>query len=341
MVYAVEKCPGAKDLWLLGAREMLIAGNPYGRHKFLEQAYLIFPDSLDILLELAEEVVWRDSFRARDLFCRARLKVGTNTPDSARVWMKSAICERTLENPVDEKKLLTEGIKHFPSFFKFWLMLGQLEERFARFEDARENYQKGLHSCPNFIPLWNSLAKAVEKIDGFLHAQDIYSHGREVNPCSPELWVAEIDTCLENGRENKACMLMAKALQECPTSGILWATHIYIVSDDEVEKVYRKALSMSNNDANVIAAVAVFLRQNKKFRVAREWFDWAVKTDPDNGDVWGLYYRNESSMYRPLVEQRCLAANPKHGRIWAANSKTLLCGETLMFTAAHCATVSI
>ena len=68
--------------------------------------------------------------------------VGTNHPDSTRVWMKSIIYEKTLTNPANEKKLLYERIKHFPSFFKLWLMLGQLGGKFARFEDAREIYQK-------------------------------------------------------------------------------------------------------------------------------------------------------------------------------------------------------
>ncbi|KAK9215474.1 hypothetical protein WN944_007479 [Citrus x changshan-huyou] len=60
---------------------MLIASNydtrtNYERRKFLEDAYLLFPNSLDILLELPEEVTQRDSGRARELFRRARLMVG-------------------------------------------------------------------------------------------------------------------------------------------------------------------------------------------------------------------------------------------------------------------------
>ena len=94
--YAVE----ARDLWLLGAREMLIASNydtrrNYEWRKFLEDAYLLFPNRLDILLELAEKVTQRDSGHAREFFCRAILMVGTNHPDSTQVWIKSTICERT------------------------------------------------------------------------------------------------------------------------------------------------------------------------------------------------------------------------------------------------------
>ncbi|KAK9215473.1 hypothetical protein WN944_007478 [Citrus x changshan-huyou] len=167
-------------------------------------------------------------------------------------------------------------------------MLGQLEERFARFEDVREIYQKGLHNCQNCIPLWISLANVVEKIDGFSHAQNVYSQAKEVNPCNPELWAVEIDRCLENVKKNKACLLMARALQECPASGVLWATYVCMVSDDQLEFVYSKALSMSNNDANVIVVVVALMSKNKNIEVARDWFEWVVKTDPDNGE-FGVY----------------------------------------------------
>ncbi|KAH9754912.1 crooked neck-like protein 1 [Citrus sinensis] len=265
---------------------MLIASNydtrrNYEWRKFLEDAYLLFPNRLDILLELAEKVTQRDSGHAREFFCRAILMVGTNHPDS------------TQTNPADEKKLLFEGIKHFPSFFKLWLMLGQLEERFARFEDVREIYQKVLHNCQNCIPLWISLANVVEKIDGFSHAQNVYSHAKEVNPCNPELWAVEIDRCLENGKKNKAGLLMARALQECLASGVLWATYVCMVSDDQLEFVYSKAFSMSNNDTNVIVVVAALMSKNKNIEVARDWFEWVVKTDPDNGE-FGVY-TNEMS----------------------------------------------
>ena len=93
-------------------------------------------------------------------------------------------------------------------------MLGQLKERFARFEDLREIYQKGLHNCHNCILLWISLTNVVEKIDGFSHAQNVYSQVKEVNPCNPKLWAVEIDRCLENGKKNKACLLMMRALQD-------------------------------------------------------------------------------------------------------------------------------
>lgn len=64
LIYAVEKCLEARDLWLLDAKEMLIANNydtrrNYKWRKFLKDVYLLFLNSLDILLELAEKVTQR------------------------------------------------------------------------------------------------------------------------------------------------------------------------------------------------------------------------------------------------------------------------------------------
>ncbi|AXQ73435.1 hypothetical protein AWY89_10825 [Pasteurella multocida subsp. multocida] len=70
---------------------------------------------------------------------KARERGGTE-----RVWMKSAIVERELGNTEEEKRLLKEGLKLFPSFFKLWLMLGQLEDRLGRLEQAKEAYESGL-----------------------------------------------------------------------------------------------------------------------------------------------------------------------------------------------------
>lgn len=81
---------------------------------------------------------------------------------------------------------------------------------------------------------------------------------------------------------------MAWALQECPASGVLWATYVCMVSDDQLEFVYSKALSMSNNDANVIVVVAALMLKNKNIEVARDWFEWVIKTDPNNGE-FGVY----------------------------------------------------
>jgi pre-mRNA-processing factor 6 len=63
--------------------------------------------------------------------------------------MKSAIVERELGNVDEERKLLEEGLKLFPSFFKLWLMLGQMEDRLGHVAKAKEANENALKHCPN------------------------------------------------------------------------------------------------------------------------------------------------------------------------------------------------
>ncbi|GJS86953.1 protein stabilized1 [Tanacetum coccineum] len=49
---------------------------------------------------------------------------------------------------------------------------------------------------------------------------------RKRNPHNPELWLAAIQTEARHGSKKEAEILIAKALHECPNSGILWAANI-------------------------------------------------------------------------------------------------------------------
>ena len=55
-----------------------------------------------------------------------------------------------------------EGIAKFPYFHKFYLMLGQLNERQGRADAARAAYQDGLKRCMTSAPLWRSLSRLEE-----------------------------------------------------------------------------------------------------------------------------------------------------------------------------------
>jgi len=79
--------------------------------------------------------------------------------------VKSAIVERELGNVSEEwgLRLLGEGLKLFPSFFKLWLMLGQMEDRTGHEAKAKEVYENGLKHCPSCFPLWHSLYLAFRR----------------------------------------------------------------------------------------------------------------------------------------------------------------------------------
>ncbi|KAI9128128.1 hypothetical protein K1719_001121 [Acacia pycnantha] len=189
---AVTYRPQAEVLWLMGAKEKWLAGDVPAARAILQEAYAAIPNSEEIWLAAFKlEFENHEPERARMLLAKARERGGTE-----RVWMKSAIVERELGNIDEERRLLDEGLKLFPSFFKLWLMLGQLEERLAQdskqhekheeqlehLKEAKKVYESGLKNCPNCIPLWLSLAKLEEEMNGLSKARAILTMARKKNP---------------------------------------------------------------------------------------------------------------------------------------------------------------
>ncbi|CAD6271047.1 unnamed protein product [Miscanthus lutarioriparius] len=122
---AVNYNPGAEVLWLMAAKEKWLARDVPAAHAILQEAYAAIPNSEEIWLAAFKiEFENNEPERARMLLAKARERGGTE-----RVWMKSAIVERELGNVGEERRLLEECLKLFPSFFKLWLMLGQMEDR--------------------------------------------------------------------------------------------------------------------------------------------------------------------------------------------------------------------
>ena len=114
----------AEVLWLMAAKEQWLAGHVDVARDILSAAFAANPDSEGIWLAAFKlEFENREPERARALLSKAREHPAASTP---RVWMKSAVVERELGDPVAERQLLLDGLARFPDFDKLHLMLGQL-----------------------------------------------------------------------------------------------------------------------------------------------------------------------------------------------------------------------
>jgi len=276
-------------LWLMAAKEKWLAGDVPAARAILQEAYAAIPNSEEIWLAAFKlEFENNEPERARMLLAKARERGGTE-----RVWMKSAIVERELGNVGEERRLLEEGLKLFPAFFKLWLMLGQMEDRLGNGAKAKEVFENGLKHCPSCIPLWLSLASLEEKISGLSKSRAVLTMARKKNPATPELWLAAIRAELRNGNKKEADALLAKALQECPTSGILWAAAIEMAPRPQRKGKSTDAIKRSDHDPHVIATVAKLFWLDRKVDKARSWLNRAVTLAPDIGDFWALYYKFE------------------------------------------------
>ena len=108
----------------MAAKEQWLAGHVDTAREILSAAFAANPDSEGIWLAAFKlEFENREPERARVLLAKARDHPAASTP---RVWMKSAVVERELGDPVAERRLLLEGLSKFPDFDKLHLMLGQL-----------------------------------------------------------------------------------------------------------------------------------------------------------------------------------------------------------------------
>lgn len=318
---AVSYCPNAEVLWLMGAKSKWLAGDVSAARTILALAFQANPNSEEIWLAAMKLESENGEYeRARRLLEKARASAGT-----ARVMMKSAKLEWVLNNIDKAVVLLDEALQKHSEFPKLWMMRGQIEEQRGEATAAREFYNKGLKKNPNSIPLWLLLSRLEEKSGQLTKARSVLEKARLKNPQCPELWLEAVRIEVRGGKKNIAMANMAKAMQECPNAGILWAEAIFLESRPQRKTKSVDALKKCEHDPHVLLAVAKLFWIERKVTKAREWFQRAVKIEPDLGDTWAYFYKFElqhgTEAQQENVLKKCIMAEPRHGEMWCAISK--------------------
>eukprot|EP00438_Fugacium_kawagutii_P008197 Skav212249 [mRNA] locus=scaffold999:89849:95775:- [translate_table: standard] len=142
------------------------------------------------------------------------------------------------------------------------------------------------------------------------------------------LWLKGVEVELLDGSERLSHHLMSKALQECPTSGILWAKAIELEPKQGQNAKSVDALKKCENDAHVIIAVAKLFWRDGKNAKARKWFNRAVTLNPRLGDAWGAYlaFELENGTSHEQREARCAGASFRPSTSLLRNSMGILVG---------------
>lgn len=337
---ASERLPRVEIFWLLRAKERWLAKDVDKSREILTQAFAANPDSEAVWLAAAK-LEWEtgETERARVLLQRARERAPTD-----RVYMKSAVLEREHSCFDAALKLIEEGISKYPKFPKLYMMGGQicsddLPKQRSSLDKARNFYQCGLQECPNNTVLWRLASLLEERAATFepnktataavssTKARSLLELARLKNPKNPELWQEAVRLERRSGNPKLAVTLMAKALQECPTSGLLLAENISSAPRVEQKSKAADAIKRCPDNARVIAAVASLFASERKTEKARKWFDRAVILDPDLGDSWAKFYAFElesgTEEQQQAVKDRCLATEPHHGEVWASVTKNI------------------
>nr|SVE90348.1 EOG090X017X [Daphnia sinensis] len=319
---AVAHCPQAEVLWLMGAKSKWLAGDVPAARSILSLAFQANPNSEEIWLAAVklESENWEYE-RARKLLAKAR-----NSAPTPRVLMKSAKLEWHLGDLEEALKQLQTAIEQFPDYPKFYMMQGQIHVLQQRMSLARESYSLGTKKCPTSVPLWLLLARLDESQGNMTRARSVLEKARQKNPQNPQLWLEAIRLEWKTGLKDIASAMMAKALQDCPTSGLLWAETIFLVDRPQRKTKSVDALKKCEHDPHVLLAVSKLFWTERKTQKCREWFNRAVKIDPDFGDAWGYFYKFEllhgTAEEQNDVKKRCIQSEPRHGEVWTTISKS-------------------
>lgn len=94
-----------------------------------------------------------------------------------------------------------------------------------------------------------------------IKARSVLERARLKNPKNDQLWLEAIRVEIRAGMKDIANAMMAKALQECPTSGILWAESVFMEPRPQ-----RKTKSVGLNSK------IVHKTGKRKFLNVKNWF---------------------------------------------------------------------
>jgi pre-mRNA-processing factor 6 len=120
---------------------------------------------------------------------------------------------------------------------------------------------------------------------------------------------------------------MAKALQECPKSGLLWAEAVEMETPQAKKARSVDALKRCDQDPIVILAVAKLFWEGRQLEKARVWFKRGITLDPNYGDAWAFAYKfelkNGTKEQAQAILEKCVDAEPHKGERWISVSKDI------------------
>lgn len=319
---ATKACPEAEVFWLMWAKHAWSAeGRVDDAREILARACAALPVSEDLwLARLKVEAESGNHAAARSVLEHARRHAST-----ARVWLKAALLERQAGDAQAERGILEEGIALHPHAEKLHLMLGQLELRAGNRQAALAAYARGIKASPKCAALWLCKAEAEASVSA---RRATLETARTKLPGNDALWRAAVHAEVAAGNLKAAQQLLAKALQDCPKSGLLWSETIEMEPLATRRQQAIKACKAVENDARVVATVGRLFAFERKLDRAASWFARAVTLDPDYGDAWAAWYAfslahpGTDALTDPeAIIAKCVAAGPRHGELWVKVSK--------------------
>lgn len=362
---AVQYCARVEVLWLMLAKEQWVSGDVNLARKTLEKALDANRDSEAIWVAAAKvETEAGEYEKARVLLKRAReeavsprvvmksalmerllrnhakelafLDEGVSDfPRDHKLWLMLAQWHERNSNLTLVKRDISNEPASNPD-----AMDTKDDTIQSVFSSPREVYDKAVENCPRCAPLWIGLARLVERTSSPAAARAVLERARLLNKNKPDvgaLWRESVFLEVRLGGAAttragaraaaglQADTLLARALQECPKDGPLWALSMALAPAAERKARTGDALRECGRDACVILEAGRLLWRDGKTAKARKWLARSVELDPDCGDAWGALLSYERAHGTPEsvqnLEKRAVKAEPKHGDLWCAMRK--------------------
>ena len=292
--HAVQACPLAEVLWLMFAKFVWTElGDPAAASNILQQALLQIDNSEDMYLA-AVKLADAQGLDVGGLLLTARRQC----PSSARVWVKSAQVERQRQRLPETLEIVEEGILRLgknSSAFKLFLIAAHANvECSSDYQAARDWAARACAACPTKAPVWLVAADVAES--DFSRARSILERGRLRLPNDESLWWRGLQVELASGADGSGVKnFLARALQACPTSGLLWSWAISLEPPATRHPKCLDALKRCQDDPLVVGAVARFFwLEKRQIDKARKWFQNCIPGS-GFGQIWADFLAFELS----------------------------------------------
>ncbi|KAI3826694.1 hypothetical protein L1987_00746 [Smallanthus sonchifolius] len=225
---AVTYTPQAEVLWLMGAKEKWLAGDVPAARNILQEAYAAIPKSEEIWLAAFKlEFENNEPERARMLLAKARERGGTE-----RVWMKSAIVERTRE------QFRGKALQECPNSGILWAAAIEMAPRPQRKTKSSDAYKKCEHD-PHVIAAIGKLFWHDRKVD---KARTWLNREVTLAPDVGDFWALLYKFKLQHGTEDQQKEVLRKCIAAEPKHGEKWQPILKAVenSHQPVEAILKK-----------------------------------------------------------------------------------------------------
>ena len=319
-----EACPDAEEFWIMNSRAKWDAGEKMEARKVLGRSFQQLSSNENVFLSAIElEIKDGAISEANQLLQTARQEAGTSriwyiSVDFARKYVTgSASNEDKNEAALD---LVNHGLQIYPSEPRLHMQKGQIYSAMHKIPQAREAYSVGTRACKTSVPLYLLLSRLEESQNATTKARSVLERGTLATK-SPLIALEAIRIERRAGNITQAKALMARALQQFPTSGSLWSENIWYLEDRTKRKPRSlDAIKIVDSDPSLFVTVARVFWGERKIDKAASWFERAIVLDPDLGDTWAWYWRFLGEYGTPEKKDEVLekvrAQEPRHGEIW-------------------------